>query len=157
MPIATQSPPVGYSSTGITTIVWGTQGLAVFAGDAGPDIYRANNGYYIVLNYRQRLDQDVDYGETASGVKCWRRTVIHGMVWEIEVEDNDNMIPPVNNTVIECYDILTKGSGVSGSVGFLQWIATVVESEYTAAPNKPGVRRLTAENLRLVDNYKLPG
>jgi hypothetical protein len=31
------------------------------------------------------------------------------------------------------------------------WTATIIESEYTAAPKRPGMRTLTAENLTLVD------
>ena len=150
MPTPT-SPPIGFASTGVTTVVWGTQGLAVFQGAPGADISSANNGYYILNNYRQKLKKDLEYGENGSGVQCRRTTVIHGQTWDIEVEDNSNMIPPAQNTTISCYDILQKGQG--GPVAAkLVWTATVIESEYTAAPKKPGVRTLTAENLTLVDS-----
>ena len=142
------SPPIGYASSGITTIVWGTQGLAAFQGQPGADISNGNNGYYILTDYKQRLKKDLDYGENGSGVECRRTTIVHGNTWDITVEDNSNMAPPTQNTVISCYDILSKGNFVAAK---LVWTAVVVESEYTAAPKRPGMRTLTAENLTLVD------
>ena len=68
--MAAKSPPIGYASTGVTTVVWGTQGLAVFNGIPGADINTANNGYYILTDYKQRLKKDLDYGENGSGVEC---------------------------------------------------------------------------------------
>ena len=144
------SPPIGYASTGITTIVWGTQGLAAFQGEPGLDIVRGNNGYYILTDYKQRLKKDLDYGENGSGVECRRTTIVHGQTWDITVEDNTAMMPPVQNTVISCYDILQKGLGGPIAAKAV-WTAVVIESEYTAAPKRPGMRTLTAENLTLVD------
>jgi hypothetical protein len=144
------SPPIGFASTGITTVVWGTQGLAAFQGQPGADINNGNNGYYIMTDYKQRLKKDLDYGENGSGVECRRTTIVHGQTWDITVEDNSNMAPPAQNTIIHCYDILQKGQG--GPIAAQQlWYATVVESEYTAAPKRPGMRTITAENLTLVD------
>ena len=156
------SPSVGYASTGITTIVWGTQGLAAFQGNPGADINSGNNGYYILTDYKQRLKKDIDYGENGSGVECRRTTIVHGQTWDITVEDNYNMTPPVQGTQIQCYDILGNGNnatydsadGGSSSAPLIakrKWTATIVESEYTAAPKRPGMRTLTAENLTLVD------
>ena len=145
------SPPIGYASTGITTVVWGTQGLAAFQGQPGADISNGNNGYYILTDYKQKLKKDLDYGENGSGVECRRTTIVHGQTWDITVEDNANMTPPVQNTVITCYDILQKGQGGPIAAKAV-WIATVIESEYTAAPKRPGMRTLTAENLTLVDS-----
>ena len=59
--MSVQSPPIGYASTGVTTIVWGTEGLAVFQGAPGADINLANNGYFILTDYKQRLKKDLDY------------------------------------------------------------------------------------------------
>ena len=145
------SPPIGFASTGITTVIWGTQGLAAFQGQPGYDILNGNNGYYILADYKQRLKKDLDYGENGSGVECRRTTIVHGQTWDITVEDNANMTPPVQNTVITCYDILQKGQGGPIAAKAV-WIATVIESEYTAAPKRPGMRTLTAENLTLVDS-----
>ena len=149
--MAAKSPPIGYASTGVTTVVWGTQGLAVFNGIPGADINTANNGYYILTDYKQRLKKDLDYGENGSGVECRRTTLIHGQTWDITVEDNVNMTPPTQNTTITCYDILAKGTGGPLAVKVI-WTAVIVESEYTAAPKRPGMRTLTAENLTLVDS-----
>jgi len=146
------SPLVGFSSTGITTIVWGTQGLASFQGQPGADIVGGNNGYYILTDYKQRLKKDLDYGENGSGVECRRTTIIHGQTWDITVEDNSNMTPPTQNTVISCYDILGNGSGAGPLIAKRIWTATIIESEYSAAPKRPGMRTLTAENLTLVDS-----
>jgi hypothetical protein len=165
MATAPQSPtnPTGYSSVGITTVVWGTQGLAVFQGPAGGDITGGNNGYYILTDYKQRLKKDLDYGENGSGVECRRTTIIHGQTWDLTVEDNTNMNPPVQGTQIACYDILGNGNSASyttlaGGVNtpplaaVRKWTATVIESEYSAAPKRPGMRTLTVENLTLVDS-----
>ena len=157
--MAAQSPPIGYASTGVTTVVWGTQGLATFQGTPGADINIANSGYFILLNYRQRLKKDLDYGENGNGVECRRTAIIHGQTWEIEVEDNSTMTAPVYGATITCYDILAKAGGTpypgpgggSSIAAKAIWTATVVESEYTAVPKKPGMRTLTAENLTLVD------
>jgi hypothetical protein len=145
------SPPIGYASTGVTTVVWGTQGLAVFQGTEGADINIANNGYFILTDYKQRLKKDLDYGENGSGVECRRTTIIHGQHWDITVEDNSNMTPPAQNTTITCYDILQKGLGGPIAAKAV-WTAVIIESEYTAAPKRPGMRTLTAENLTLVDS-----
>src|SRR5208282_939113 len=142
----------GFSSTGITTIVWGTQGLASFQGQPGADIVGGNNGYYILTDYKQRLKKDLDYGENGSGVECRRTTIIHGQTWDITVEDNSNMTPPTQNTVISCYDILGNGSAAGPLAAKRIWTATIIESEYSAAPKRPGMRTLTAENLTLVDS-----
>ena len=158
--MAAQQPPIGYASTGVTTVVWGTQGLAVFQGTAGADINNANNGYFILLNYRQKLKKDMDYGENGNGVECRRTAIIHGQTWDIEVEDNSTMTPPVYGTTITCYDILAKGIGTpypgpgggNSIIAKAIWTAVIIESEYTAAPKKPGMRTLTAENLTLVDS-----
>ena len=157
MPIA-DSPPTsptirasGFVHAGVTTIVWGTQGLAVFAGTPGGDIDTANNGYYIIIDYKQRLKKDIDYGENGSGVECRRTTIVHGQTWDITVEDNTQMTPPTQNTAITCYDILAKGTA-SPLVAKAVWTATIIESEYTSAPKRPGIRTLTAENLTLVDS-----
>ena len=141
----------GYVHQGVTTLVWGAQGLAVFAGTPGADIDNANNGYYIITDYKQRLKKDLDYGENSSGVECRRTTIVHGQTWDITVEDNNNMTPPTQNTTITCYDILSKGTA-SPLVAKAIWTANIIESEYTAAPKRPGMRTLTAENLTLVDS-----
>ena len=63
------------------------------------------------------------------------------------------MAPPAQNTLIRCYDILQKGQG--GPIAAQQlWYATVVESEYTAAPKRTGMRTITSENLTLVDTQQ---
>jgi hypothetical protein len=149
--------PTGYTSSGITTVVWGTMGLAVFKGQPGADIGTpagtgANNGYYIVTDYKQRLKKDLDYGENGAGIECRRVTLIHGQIWDVTVEDNSNMTPPTQNTVIECYDILGNGSTAGPLAANRLWTATVIESEYSAAPKRPGMRTLTVENLTLVDS-----
>ena len=141
----------GFVHAGVTTLVWGTQGLAVFNGTAGSDIDTANNGYYIITDYKQHLKKDIDYGENGSGVECRRTTIVHGQTWEITVEDNNNMTPPTQNTTITCYDILSKGTA-SPLVAKAIWTATIIESEYTVAPKRAGMRTLTAENLTLVDS-----
>lgn len=161
MPIQTPggtpgSPPIGFSSTGITTIVWGTQGLASFAGNPGLDIQGGNNGYYILTDYKQRLKKDLDYGENGSGIECRRTTIVHGQTWDITVEDNSNMTPPTQNTLIICYDILGNGSNAGPLIARRLWTAVIVESEYSAAPKRPGMRTLTAENLSLVDSQTSP-
>ena len=150
------SPPVGYGSVGVTTIVWGTQGLAAFQGTVAADILGANNGYFILTDFKQRLKKDLDYGENGSGVECRRTTVIHGQTWDLTVEDNVNMTPPTQNTIITCYDILGNGSAAGPLIARRLWTATVIESEYSAAPKRPGMRTLTAENLTLVDSQTAP-
>jgi len=154
MAAETPTPTTGYLSTGVTTVVWGTTGLAAFNGTPGTDIQRANSGYYILTNYRQRLKTDIEYGENGTGVECRRTYITHGIVWDIEVEDNTTMTPPAVNTTISCYDILQKGDVLSGGLIAAKpiWTATVVSSEYTAAPKRPGMRTLVAENLTLVDS-----
>lgn len=142
--------PIGYVSTGVTTVVWGTTGLAQFNGTPGADINNVNSGYFLLTSFRQRLKKDLEYGENGSGVECRRTFITHGTVWDIEVEDNANMTPPAVGTTVLCYDILQKGIG-GFTAAKLNWTATVVSSEYNAAPKRPGMRTITAENLTLVD------
>ena len=154
-----QSPPIGYGSTGITTVVWGTDGLAAFQGnpvDNSPaHAGFAGTGYFIVTDYRHNLKKDMDYGENGSGVQVRRTAIIHGQTWNITVEDDSNMTPPTYGTTLQCYDILAKGNntgvGAPAIVGKLIWTATVVDSEYSAVPKKVGTRTILAENLTLVD------
>ena len=150
------SPPVGYGSTGVTTVVWGTQGLALFQGNPNTDVQNANSGYYILTDFKQRLKKDLDYGENGSGVECRRTTTIHGQVWDITVEDNSYMTPPTQNTQVVCYDILGNGSSSGPLIAQRKWYAVVIESEYSAAPKRPGMRTLTVENLTLVDTQTSP-
>ena len=164
--------PIGYGSTGITTIVWGTDGLAEFQGQpvnnsSGAATFAGNGGYYIITDYRQRLKKDMEYGENGSGVQSRRTAIIHGQQWDITVEDDANMTPPTYGTAVHCYDLLSKsnntgvnyptvGTGSPAIVGKYIWSATVVDSEYSAAPKQPGKRVIVCENLTLVDPQTAP-
>ena len=145
------TPTTGFVHAGLTTVVWGTQGLAMFGGEGQTDLTNANSGYFILLDYKQRLKKDIDYGENGSGVECRRTTIIHGQTWDIAVEDNSEMTPPTQNQTITCYNILSKGLGTPLTAKAV-WTATIIESEYTAVPKRAGIRNLTAENLTLVDS-----
>lgn len=160
MPSNPISPPIGYGATGVTTVVWGTDGLALFGGapvdNSAAQAGFAGTGYYVLTDYRQNLKKDMDYGENGSGVQVRRTAIIHGQTWNITVEDDSNMTPPNYGTTIKCYDIMAKGTstgiGAPAIVGKLIWTAVIVDSEYTAVPKKPGTRIILAENLTFVDS-----
>lgn len=139
---------IGYEETGgVTTVRWGTDGLLQSPKPAA--------GFYVVNNFKQSVDHDLEYLPNGSGLKAGLITLTHGYKWECTVRDDRNMTPPVVGATVNITDAggivrtehRSTGTQEVGSV----FAARVVNPDYSAAPKQAGERVLLLEALLLVD------
>ena len=132
-------------SYGITTLVWGTDGLLTSPAPGGS---YAGTGYYIVESVDQETDNEVIYGENGTGQKAWRVNIVNGQKWTLSVQDDTGMTAPkVGNTV----NIRDGGALIDNTVGAV-YTAVIVSSGERFTRKGAAMRNLTVENLLLVDD-----
>ena len=132
----------GYSSAGITTMRWGTDGILQSPSPGGTF---AGTGYYIVESIEESEKVEQEYGTNGTGIEAWRVILKHGKRWNITVQDDTSMSPPsVGTTAWGVVDPLNNPT--------LVWTATVITNDYRAARRQPGHRVVQVENLTLVDS-----
>lgn len=145
-------PSTGYTSDGVTTILWGTDGYLQSPFPSGGIGTGGQVGFYIVVSIDETQKRDIDYGENGTGIECRRTFLTHGKVWNITVEDDVTMTPPALNSQWSIVDLLGSNSGSTGGSGKANAkTGVVIDNGYRAARKTPGLRVITLENLTLVD------
>ena len=139
------------SSSGVTTLIWGTDGLLVTTVNnstvpsPGGTSY-AGTGYYIVESVDQETDAEPIYIENGTGQKCARVIISHGHKWTLSVQDDTTMNPPKVGYTIGIRD----GAGLIGTVG-TAYTAKIIASGEKFTRKGAAMRNITVEKLTLVD------
>ena len=150
----------GYISTGITSVIWGTDGTLLTPAPGGG---YAGTGFYIVDSIDESEKVDLDYGENGTGVEARRTIIKHGKRWNLTVQDDSNMPPPTVGGNVVVLDLLLSpntgatgfGPGVSNTISGQKttaFTAVIISNDYRAARKQAGQRILQVENLTLVDS-----
>ena len=91
----------GYSVTGVTTLVWGTDGLLTSPLPAATTPLFAGSGFYIVESVDQETDSETIYIENGTGQKASRVIINNGQRWTLSVQDDTSFTAPtVGSTVV---------------------------------------------------------
>lgn len=134
----------GFQLSGVTTLRWGTDGLL---NSPAPGGSFAGTGYYIVESFDETAKVEQVYGENGTGVEVWRANLTHGKRWNITVQDDTQMTPPVVGNTVIVVDIIASATTT--------YTAVVLNNDYRAARKQPGHRVLLVENLTLVDSQTI--
>lgn len=130
----------GYLATGVTTIVWGTNGVLTNVGGI--------TGVGVVTRFSQKTLADVIKLPQGDGLTSTRVMIVDGMQWDFTVRDDTRMTvrPRVGNTVL-----ILDGAGYFslGLATSSSYIATIVDVNYEVAPKQAAEFHLTVENLIL--------
>jgi hypothetical protein len=131
------------SSSGVTTLLWGTDGLLVTPAPGGS---YAGTGFYIVESVDQETDVDVIHGENGTGQKAWRVIINNGQKFTISVQDDAAMTSPAVGSTISIND----GANLLGG-GRVSYTCRVVASGEKFTRKSAAMRNITAEKLALID------
>ena len=131
------------SSSNVTSLLWGTDGLLVTPAPGGS---YAGTGYYIVESVDQETDVDVIHGENGTGQKAWRVIINNGQKFTISVQDDAAMTPPAVGGTISIID----GANLLGG-GRVSYACHVVASGEKFTRKGAAMRNITAEKLTLID------
>lgn len=133
------------SSSNVTTVIWGTDGMWQASAGAG----YAGTGYYIVESADQETDAEVIHLENGTGQKVSRIIINNGQRWTLTVQDDSNMTPPQVGDIMSILD----GAGlISGSSSTKSaYNTTVVSSGERFTKKGAAMRNLSVERLTLVD------
>lgn len=131
------------SSSNVTTLVWGTDGLLTSPAPGGSF---AGTGFYIVESIDQETDVEPIYIENGTGQKVARILINNGARWTISVQDDTGMTAPTVGTTITIKD----GAGLLGAIG-TAYTAHIVASGERFTRKGAAMRNITAEKLTLVD------
>ena len=132
------------SSSGVTTVIWGTDGLLE---SPAPAPGYAGTGYYILESVDQETDAEPIYIENGTGQKCARVIINHGQKWTLSAQDDTTMAPPrVGQKVL-----VVDGAGLITNSRLGSYSATVVASGGRFSRKGAAMRNLSVERLTLVD------
>ena len=131
------------SSSGVTTLLWGTDGLLSSPAPGGSF---AGTGFYIVESVDQETDVDVIHGENGTGQKAWRVIINNGQKFTIGVQDDTGMTPPTVGGTVSIID----GANLIGG-GRIAYTCHIVASGEKFTRKGVAMRNITAERLTLVD------
>ena len=140
----------GFSAAGITTLVWGTDGLLQ---SPSPGANYAGTGYYIVESVDESEKAEQVYGENGTGIEAWRVNLRHGVRWNITVQDDVQWAAPVVGSTVNLVDLVlstTSNSSINGTRKV--YTGVVLSNDYRAARKQAGHRVIQVENLTLVDS-----
>jgi hypothetical protein len=132
------------SSSGVTTLLWGTDGLLVSPAPGGSF---AGTGFYIVESVDQETDAEVIHGENGTGQKAWRIIINNGQKWTISVQDDTSMTPPIVGSTASILD----GANLLGGGRVTIASCRVVASGERFSKKGAAMRNITVEKLTLVD------
>ena len=131
------------SSSGVTTLIWGTDGLMT---SPAPGATFAGTGYYIVESADQETDAEPIYIENGTGQKAARIIINHGQKWTLGVQDDTGMTPPTVGSAVTVVD----GAGLITS-GKTTYSGRVIASGERFSRKGAAMRNITVERLTLVD------
>jgi len=133
------------SSSGVTTLLWGTDGLLASPAPGGSF---AGTGYYIVESVDQETDAEQIYIENGTGQKAARIIINHGQKWTLSVQDDTTMtVPPAVGNTVSVID----GAGLIGGGHGTSYTARVISSGERFSRKGAAMRNITVERLTLVD------
>lgn len=131
------------SSSGVTTLLWGTDGLLTTPAPGGTF---AGTGYYIVESVDQETDVEAIYIENGTGQKVARILINNGQKFTISVQDDTAMTAPTVGSSVTIID----GANLLGG-GRVGYSAKVVASGEKFSRKGAAMRNITAEKLTLID------
>ena len=133
------------SSSGVTTLLWGTDGLLASPAPGGSF---AGTGYYIVESVDQETDAEQIYIENGTGQKAARIIINHGQKWTLSVQDDTTMtVPPTVGNTVSVID----GAGLIAGGHATSYTARVISSGERFSRKGAAMRNITVEKLTLVD------
>ncbi len=141
----------GSSTSAVTTVVWGTDGLLTTpvnnstTKSPGGTTY-AGTGFYIVESVDQETDAEVIYIENGTGQKVARVIINNGQKWTLSVQDDTAMASPIIGNTVGIKD----GAGLIGAIG-LTYKAVIIANGERFTRKGAAMRNLTVESLLLVD------
>tara|TARA_R110000868_G_scaffold245626_7_gene502228 strand:+ start:14883 stop:15293 length:411 start_codon:yes stop_codon:yes gene_type:complete len=131
LPTNMTGTPTGLTKQGVTTIVWGTDGLW--------------SSYIVSRISQKQLIENVKL-TNGTGITVTRVQLTDGVQWDITVRDDTGMTAPVaGNTFTAIYD----AAGMLGTVG-LTYTGRIVESSWDTSSKQAAERSITVEKLTLI-------
>ena len=132
------------SSSGVTTLLWGTDGLLATPSPGGTF---AGTGFYIVESVDQETDAEQIYIENGTGQKAARIIINNGQKWTLSVQDDTTMTPPTVGSVVTVVD----GANLlgTGRIGIAN--CRVISSGERFSRKGAAMRNISVEKLTLVD------
>lgn len=128
-------PSTGYLAQGVTTIKWGTDGMASMT---------------IVIDFNEERDVEKMYIENGTGIPVTRILLDKGARWNITIVDDTRLTPPVIGSQLNLTDVLSNGN-------VYPFVGTVVENNYQAARKQEGHRIIQVESLTLIETLGAGG
>jgi len=122
----------GYASQGVTTIVWGTDGLW---------------STYIVSRAAEKDIVENVKLTNGTGITLTRVQLKDGRQWDLTVRDDTAMTPPTTGSTITVVD---AGGLISSSK--LNYTGRVVESSWDTSSKQAAERSVTVESLVLIES-----
>jgi hypothetical protein len=131
------------SSSGVTTLLWGTDGMLDSPSPGGTF---AGTRFYIVESVDQETDAEVIHGENGTGQKAWRVIINNGQKFTLTVQDDTTMTAPRVGTTVGIID----GADLFNA-GRVSYTCKVISSGEKFTRKGAAMRNITAEKLTLVD------
>jgi len=137
--------PTGFTNAGITTLLWGTDGLLNAPAPSGSF---AGTGYYIVESVDESTKAEQVYIENGTGVEVGRINITHGHRWNITVQDDTG----ITGSALEVGATVTvvDGAGLLGA-RTATYTAVVLSVSERFARKAAATRTIEVEKLTLVD------
>ena len=137
--------PTGYTASGITTLLWGTDGLLASPAPGGSF---AGTGFYIVESLDETTKAEQVYIENGTGIEAARINLTHGHRWNITVQDDTG----INGQSLEVGSTVTvvDGAGLLGA-RTATYTAVVLSVSERFARKSAATRTIEVEKLTLVD------
>jgi len=122
----------GYAAQGVTTIVWGTDGLW---------------STYIVSRATEKDIVENVKLTNGTGITITRVQLKDGRQWDLTVRDDTAMTPPTTGSTLTVVD---AGGLISSSK--LNYTGRVVESSWDTSSKQAAERSVTVESLILIES-----
>lgn len=137
--------PTGFRADGITSIVWGTDGIL---NSPAPSAGYAGTGYFIVESAEETTKAEQVYIENGTGIEAARINLIHGHRWNLTVQDDTG----ITGTALEVGQTVTvlDGAGLLGA-RTSNYSAVVISVSERFARKTGATRTIEVEKLTLVD------
>lgn len=138
MPWPPPAPVTGYIAKGVTTIVWGTDGIATQSG--------APFNQYIVKSARPAERNEEARVENGTGLTATEILLKDGYDYEITVVDDSTIVPPVGGQIVSLINPLLPGnsSAPTAPIPF-----EVINNSYSIARKQDGERVLLCRAFAL--------
>ena len=157
MALASTNTPfasTGFSANGITTAIFGTDGILNTPAPGGTF---AGTGYYIVDSIEPTVKAEQVYVENGAGVEAGRFNIVHGVRWNMVVQDDTVQgAIAVNGTCV----IVDSGLQVPGNTQLSgrsnAYNATVIAVSERFQRKQVAMRTIELERLTLIEGGSTP-